>query len=205
MPGVYDEETIEVDNEEIKGRFYEEIEDIRNEEIRDYVEEVSDNAPEEFWSSPASSSGKYHPPEDNIKGGLVIHSIKCKRFAEKLATYELEHERFDKEDKDIVIAGSLLHDIKQVEENDKGDEGHGHLGYEFLDGFELNEEYKDKIKNCVRYHMGKWSEKDPQAEEVRNPSKTVKIVQHADYLASRKDISVVPDAEVSEEQIEEFC
>lgn len=199
MPEVDERKTVELDNEELKAKFSEEVEDIESEEIREYVEKVSENAPKEFWESPASSSGKYHPPEDNVDGGLVIHSIKCKRIAEKLVEHEMDHGRLNEDDKDVIMAGSLLHDIKQTEDIDEKEIGHGEAGYRFLDELDIGGKYED-IKKCVRYHMGKYSEK-PEDEEVQDPSKPVEIVQYADRVASSKEISFLPDIDVPKELI----
>jgi len=35
------------------------------------VEKALAQAPKEFWTAPCSSSGKYHPPEDQVEGGTI--------------------------------------------------------------------------------------------------------------------------------------
>jgi len=77
------------------------LELIQSEGIRNFVKTALAAAPPEFWIAPASSSGKYHPPEDNMEGGLVIHSRKAVRVAIALCRF------FGIEDglmKDMVIA-----------------------------------------------------------------------------------------------------
>lgn len=177
---------------------------IVNTPVKDFVYEALTEAHPDFWKCPASSSGKYHPPEDNGIGGTVRHTIKCVKVTESLLGYfglNLDVE------KDIAIAATILHDICKngypeqwaVHTNNQ----HGLIAYHWLDQFELKSKYvKELIKNAVRYHMSIWSvPKEEAIVAVNNASAIVRIVQVADMVASRIGISYFPgiDLKVNQE------
>jgi hypothetical protein len=53
----------------MKSKLYREIDRISCVDIRDYVATALNNAHNEFWIAPSSSSGEYHPQK--IKGKVV--------------------------------------------------------------------------------------------------------------------------------------
>lgn len=185
-----------------------ETEKIKDEEVKRFVNEALDNVDPKFWTAPSSSSGKYHPVEDNGWGGLVRHVVKtvyaCRVFArEKL---------LDQDELDAAVAAAILHDVCKngIEWNDNTDYTHGKLAYGWLDQFRLdNRILKKQIKNGVRYHMGQWcyvvdpfEERRYTKEELRanieelrralTPRIIEEIVQEADYVASRETMSYFP-------------
>jgi hypothetical protein len=76
------------------------------EEMTKWLELCLDEAPEYFWTMPASTSGWYHSPEDNDKGGLIRHVRKTIIAAKELhQVYKIT-----KEELDLIIAALVLHD-----------------------------------------------------------------------------------------------
>lgn len=172
---------------------------INDVKIRTLIEVALHEAHQDFFIIPASSSGKYHPNEDNGKGGLVRHTIKCVTVVQNLFDFfgiKIKNER------DIVIAACILHDIcKNGLPESWGKHtvlNHGLVAYSWLDQFELRSKYtKELIRLCVRYHMSIWS--DPKEEAiaaVNNSSPLIKIVQVADMISSRREISFFPGIEM---------
>ena len=49
--------------------------EIENEELRNFALYSANEIPNYFWEIPASSSGKYHPITDLGEGGLVRHPL----------------------------------------------------------------------------------------------------------------------------------
>lgn len=92
-----------------KHALYSHLPKIQDAEIREFAREVLDNVPEGFWKTPCSGTGKYHPLENQGEAGLIRHLIKCIYVAEDLCRYF----NLSQEDKDIVLAGTILHDIKK--------------------------------------------------------------------------------------------
>ncbi len=67
---------------------------------------------------PASTSGKYHPPEERGPGGMVLHIRRMCNLAIQLD----RHLALSMYEKDLLIAGCILHDISnctttQIDEN----------------------------------------------------------------------------------------
>ncbi|MEA1899027.1 MAG: hypothetical protein U9N53_15320, partial [Bacteroidota bacterium] len=114
----------EIRKELIEENFGDIVDLIKSKKIRDFVEGALSQAPREFWIAPASSTGKHHPPENNVKGGLVVHTRKGIRVILNLfRLYGIEDQLL----KDKMIAGFILHDIGKGGDpwEDRTDPEHG--------------------------------------------------------------------------------
>ena len=189
-------------NENLRKMLYSKISEIGNLEIRKFVKEALDYAPKDFWITPCSGSGKYHPPENQGNGGLIRHLIKCIETAKDLCRYF----GVNSEQKDIILAAVFLHDIKKNGDpwGESTDMEHGKIGAEFLDSFGLREPYKTKIKNCVRYHLYRFTGTREDIERASNPTEEEKILQLTDLFCARKYASWLPGFEVPQEVIDNF-
>ena len=179
------------------------IQKIQDSEIQSFVRQALDNTPREFWTAQSSPSGKHHPPEDQGEGGIVRHVIKCVYISDELSSF------FSLSDtkRDVVVASSILHDIKKNGEpwGEKTDHCHGRIAYEWLDRFELRQPEKDEIRDCIRYHMAKWVKPDGELERALNPTTAELVVQLSDYFSSRECASFLPGVNVGKEDIENYC
>jgi len=186
----------------LKLILYSKIFEIKDLEIKGFVKEALDNAPLGFWTTPCSGTGKYHPPENQGEGGLIRHLIKCVEVAKDLCRY---YEISDR-DRDIVLAGTILHDIKKNGEpwGKSTDMEHGKIGSDFLEGFKLKEPEKTKIKNCVRYHLGRFTRTIEDVKRASTPTQNEMIIQITDFFCSRKYASWLPGINVGEEEIKKF-
>jgi hypothetical protein len=175
------------------------------------------HADDEFWVSPCSSSGKYHPPEDQGIGGLARHVQKGVVVVMCIARRDM----FEKYEQDCALAAYILHDIKKNGEpwGDNTQYNHGKTASEWLEQFYLEPLRKKMILDAVRYHMAPWNSTLPNdkyslifskdssnhfsakefAEELEEqkrglfPNKIEQAVQWADYFASREGMSFLPD------------
>ena len=182
---------------------------IESEKIRNFVKKALSEAPAEFWEESASSSGKHHPPEDQIKGGIIIHSRKAIQVALSLFRFfEIRNQLA----KDKIIAACILHDIKKggIPWGRNTDYEHGPITarwlkpmaisivdfWVFLENqderkpFNLDPDLRDII-DLVRNHMAIWNRPEPTPALIIGGKITEKriwhlIVQLADYWASRK-------------------
>ena len=161
------------DEDKILSPLIDEINMIENEGIKSYVRSILYRA-EGFWEIPASFSGKHHPPDERSVGGNVLHTKRAVRVAAFLAdSYSLPLE-----ERDIVTAALLLHDItkgiiggpdnsykydpmhpytvglfvKKCQEQDKkyASESQSSTLY-------ISEEESQNILRLVRCHLGPWS------------------------------------------------
>jgi hypothetical protein len=168
--------------------FSNELNEISDEKLRNFAEDLIINADDYFFTIAASTTGKYHPQFDLGVGGLVRHT-RCVVF---FAICEATSRCFEDHEKDLLIVSALAHDIKKL--------GDGTGKYTVPDHPKWAAEYilsrqeatklitkKDAklISDIVYSHMGKWGAQDgmpmPKTE-------LEKALQAADYIASRKEI-----------------
>lgn len=160
--------------------FKEELESIQDEEIRNLTKECLDNAPPHFWYKPASSTGKYHAPEENEQGGLVIHSQRLCIVGEILIAAWWEPINAD-----VARSAFILHDICKYGEGYSASRytmaNHPKLGSNFIKAIARDKYAQNKVNaiaNAVASHMGKFS----SAGYENKPENL--IVHLADLLAT---------------------
>jgi uncharacterized protein (DUF3820 family) len=151
--------------------FDEELALIKYDELRTMTRKVLQKAPRWFWTAPASSTGKHHPPDTNGPGGLCRHIRKVVWLVYKyFQCVDL--------DTDIAVVAALLHDIAKFGIDDEMEVGsdrpqykrHGEIGAEFIerqiraedsDFWEENIPTLLPIVACIERHMGKWGPRQP--------------------------------------------
>lgn len=174
---------------------------IPHEAFRKLTERALEEAPVAFWTSPASTSGKYHPADSLGHGGLVRHTRKVFRLTLDLLNMlgiEPDNTRHS-----IALSAALLHDTWKVTDVD------GHSNFEHpLRAALVVSELLDKefepdaittlegslLCQAIRSHMGRWTSSKYSPNLLPRPeSQLDHIVHTADYLASRKHISLLPE------------
>lgn len=127
-----------------------------------------------FWDIPSSFSNTRHPPDEHGHGGNVIHTKRCVRIASTICdSYSLSQE-----EKDMVIAACILHDItKGIESEDDStfnyDPMHPYTVGPFIiqcqtydkefgndsssSSLFLSEDSLQTILRLIRCHLGPWS------------------------------------------------
>jgi len=179
--------------------FEKELNYITNEELKEFIIECLEKAPEYFYHVPASSSGKYHPKMDLGEGGLIRHTKACVGVGIDL----LRCEQFIENSKwniDIVVSSLLLHDTIKNGFEDSGHtlSEHPLLACDFIENVFNKNNYNEKcitiqkelIKYCIKSHMGKWNMDKEEKEILPKPKAEIeKLVHLADYIASRKYIN----------------
>ncbi|CAB1251533.1 HD_domain domain-containing protein [Ruminococcaceae bacterium BL-6] len=181
-------------NEEKVGLFSKEIGFIKNSNIQDFVKKALVIVPEYFFSIPASSTGKFHPSYALGEGGLVRHTKAAVRIANELLRLEM-YGCYTQEEKDLMIAALILHDTYKLGLNHSKYTVTEHpiIAADFCaEDQQLNniipKEQRIFIANCVKTHMGQWTQDYRSHKEVLEKPKTKyqKFVHQCDYLASRK-------------------
>jgi len=192
-----------------------EIGKIKDRYIRAFVESALAKADPKFWLAPASSTGKYHPPEDMGAGGLIRHVQKGVIVVEQFAS----RAKFDDLESDMALAAFLLHDICKNGVSPWGeytDYTHGFIAYNWLKQFPLNNRYiKEVILNAVRLHMAPWcylvnpfanrmyskEEMQKNLDELHRalvcPSRIELAVREGDYWSSRQTMSFLPGQSIA--------
>ena len=158
---------------EILSPLLNEINLIIDESIRSFVRSILMRN-ELFWEIPSSFSGKYHPYDEHALGGNVLHTKRVVR----IAAYMSESYSLSQEEKDIVIAACLLHDLCKAIygstlEDCKYDPMHPYTVGKFISSCQekdkkfasesesstlfLSEDIVQSILRLVRCHLGPWS------------------------------------------------
>lgn len=179
---------------------------IKNDDIREFAEVLLDDLPDYIWHVGASSTGKYHPEYSLGEGGLMRHQIAVVRFLNFF--FELEQYNADLDDRemDLMRVAGLVHDGRKSGEQSDYERSKftkfDHpiqmakvvLGY---DGKYLNRRELVFISECIKSHMGQWSTDRKSGVELPKPITPFQEFVHlADYLASRKDLTMAFDMSV---------
>lgn len=181
--------------------FRNELDLIEDDMLKDFAEHCIEQAPDYFFTMPASTSGKFHPAYSLGEGGLVRHTKAAVKIANDLLN--LEQNRVLKESKDEIIMALIFHDsVKKGNANSKYTvTEHPLLAADFIE--EQYEQYEFEVdcgelidlKNSVTHiqrliksHMGQWnSDYRTKKEVLPKPEwEDEKFVHTCDYLASRK-------------------
>ena len=172
---------------------------INNIEVRTLVEKVLKKVSKNFFTAPASSSGKYHLADECQEGGLVLHTKRVVRLAHEIYGLPWNSKALPAICHDYLIAAALLHDCCKSGRNWEG--GHTVTEHPLL-AADLVLEVAGKematiaqpIAATIRSHMGTgWYEVSWAKPELPAPETVLqKLLHEADYLASKKHIEVTP-------------
>ncbi len=183
--------------------FKNELEMIKDKELKKFAEYCLVRLPDYFFKVPASSTGKYHPSYTLGEGGLIRHT----KAAIKIANDLLNLEQYQDLESDLIIFALLFHDGLK-----KGDPEsrytlvqHPILAAEFIwenlkdyvvvndiPGHEIFIDKIDNIQALIKTHMGQWNYDYRSKKEVlpKPTTEAQKFVHLCDYLASRKYLIV---------------
>lgn len=189
--------------------FNEELNLFENEDIREFCEELLETVPEYFWQVSASSTNKYHPDYTIGFMGLAKHVKGATRFLNHMLSVDCVKNQFTSRERDLLRTAIMNHDDEKLGRNGSqytlfkhplliAERIRAYKGYEWLPDEEL-----DYIADACAAHMGQWNT-DKRSKDVLPLPETIgqQLVHLADYLASRKDLTVSFD-EVIDELIEE--
>lgn len=175
---------------------------IVNEDIREFAKVLVENLPDYIWHVGASSTGKYHPAYSLGEGGLMRHQIAVVRFLNYF--FELEqYQSLGSRNIDMMRVAGLVHDgRKSGEQADYEKSKYTKFDHPIqmanvvrsYDGQYLNHEELEFIAHCIESHMGQWSTDKKSSTVLPKPLDVYQHFVHlADYLASRKDLTMAFD------------
>lgn len=132
----------------------------------------------EFFTQPASASGKYHQGYELGLGGLVRHTVAVMEIARTLFPLY----QFTEDEEDSIISALCLHDIAKPSKTHP------------IEAKLILEPLRDKYPTSVRKvckliesHHGQW---DYFGKLPRPISEAQHFVHLCDYIGSRKNIAV---------------
>ena len=199
-------DTISNENE-VLASLLDEINLINDDSLASFVRSILLKA-ESFWSIPSSFSGRYHPADEHNAGGNVLHTKRVVRVAMVL----VESYALSTDEKDIIIAACLLHDITKgiMSKDDSSfeyDPMHPYTVGKFVSKCQLHDkeygndsqstslfvtdEMAQTVLRLIRCHLGPWS----PVPETYPITYMDYIVHIADNVASKLH-TIIEDSEL---------
>lgn len=176
---------------------------IVNDDIREFAKVLVEGLPNYIWEVGASSTGKYHPAYSLGLGGLMRHQIAVVRFLNYFFELEQYNTKFTSREMDLMRVAGLIHDgRKSGEQSDYERSKFTKFDHPIqmaniirsYDGQYLNHNEIEFIANCIASHMGQWNVDRKSGEVLDKPTSDYQHFVHlADYLASRKDLTMAFD------------
>jgi hypothetical protein len=184
----------------MKTKLDTEINMIQHDNVRTLVRATLDACPACFWTMPAATTGKYHPAISLGEGGLVRHTRAVVRLtAHLLAMADYQPNTLDYS---MAIAAAILHDCCKKNDNETYTAFmHPQRAADLIwqQATLLAAGGEDAVRDAaartiaaiVACHMGRWHVNPRTGEELPTPLTPLqRLVHTADYLASRKDITL---------------
>ena len=176
---------------------------IKNDDIREFAEVLLDGLPDYIWHVGASSTGKYHPAYSLGEGGLMRHQIAVVRFLNFFFELEQYNTKFTDREMDLMRVAGWIHDgRKSGEQADYEKSKYTRFDHPIqmanvvrsYEGKYLNHSELEFIATCISSHMGQWSTDRKSGVVLPKPMNAYQEFIHlADYLASRKDLTMTFD------------
>ncbi len=162
-------------------------------ELRVFTETFLQEVPQDFWTAPASSSGKHHPSFTLGTGGLLRHTMLVMYLANEFSTLF----QLNDNDRQLAVVAACLHDTYKggyTQPWGHTVKDHANLAAVALyeAGLETGlEEDVLQIARAVECHMALWSNEVPI--RIRDMDPISQVVAIADYTAARKMIDELED------------
>lgn len=176
---------------------------IVNEDIREFAKVLVEGLPNYIWEVGASSTGKYHPAYSLGVGGLMRHQIAVVRFLNFFFELEQYKVQFTSREMDLMRVAGLVHDgRKSGEQADYERSKFTKFDHPIqmanvvrsYEGKYLNHDELVFIAHCIESHMGQWNTDRKSSVVLEKPKDGYQFFVHlADYLASRKDLTMAFD------------
>ena len=176
---------------------------IINEDIREFARVLVEGLPNYIWEVGASSTGKYHPEYSLGVGGLMRHQVAVVRFLNYFFDLEQYNTKFTSREIDLMRIAGLVHDGRKSGEQSDYERSkftkfdHPLQMANVIRGYEgqyLNHDELEFIAHCIESHMGQWNTEKKSKAVLPKPLDDYQYFVHlADYLASRKDLTMAFD------------
>lgn len=183
------------------------LDTFENTDIKEFAIVLLNNIPDYIWHVGASSTGKYHPAYSLGEGGLMRHQVAVVRFLNFFFALEQYNSKFTSREMDLMRLAGLVHDArKSGSQEDYEKSKYTKFNHPILmadvvrsfDGQHLNHDEIELVATAISKHMGQWSTDKKSSLELPKPNdKYSRLVHLADYLASRKDLTMDFDSYVT--------
>lgn len=186
------------------------LDTFENEDIKEFAIVLLDDMPDYIWHVGASSTGKYHPAYSLGEAGLMRHQIAVVRFLNFFLELEQYNSKLTSRERDLIRLSGLIHDGRKSGSQEDYEKSkytkfnHPVLMADVVRGFDgqyLNHDEIELIADTISRHMGQWSvDKKTKVELPKPNNKYARMVHVADYLASRKCLTMDFEGYIVEEE-----
>lgn len=176
------------------------LDTFENEDIKEFAIVLLDDMPEYIWHVGASSTGKYHPAYSLGEAGLMRHQIAVVRFVNFFLELEQYNSKLTSRERDLIRLSGFVHDgRKSGSQEDYEKSKYTRFNHPILmadvirsfDGKYLTHEEIEMVADTISKHMGQWNvDKKTNVELPKPNNKFARMVHVADYLASRKCLTM---------------
>ena len=176
------------------------LDTFENKDIKEFAIVLLDDMPEYIWHVGASSTGKYHPAYSLGEAGLMRHQLAVVRFLNFFLELEQYGSKLTSRERDLIRLSGLVHDARKSGSQDDYEKSkytkfnHPVLMADVVrsfDGKYLNHEEIEMVADAISKHMGQWNTDKKSDVELPKPNnKFARMVHVADYLASRKCLTM---------------
>ena len=170
---------------------------IKNSRIKKSAEIFVNMLPDYFFTTAASSTGKYHPAFAAGEGGLLRHSKVAAYILNEIISTKTFGSDFTPDEKDLLRYAILVHDGFKHGITEEQYTKHEHplicatCIRAAKDKMELTDEEIEYVATAVESHMGEWNTSNYSDIELALPtSKAQKLVHLADFLSSKKVLDI---------------
>lgn len=190
------------------------LDTFENEDIKEFAIVLLDDMPDYIWHVGASSTGKYHSAYSLGEAGLMRHQIAVVRFLNFFLELEQYNSKLTSRERDLIRLSGLIHDGRKSGSQEDYEKSkytrfnHPVLMADVVRGFNgqyLNHDEIELIADTISRHMGQWNvDKKTKVELPKPNNKYARMVHVADYLASRKCLTMDFEGYVVEQEPLEF-
>ena len=176
------------------------LDTFENDDIKEFAVVLLDGMPDYIWHVGASSTGKYHPAYSLGEAGLMRHQIAVVRFLHFFLELEQYGSKLTSRERDLIRLAGFVHDgRKSGSQEDYEKSKYTRFNHPVLmadvirsyDGEYLTHEELDLVADTISKHMGQWNtDKKTNIELPKPNNKFARMVHVADYLASRKCLTM---------------
>jgi hypothetical protein len=176
------------------------LDTFENEDIKEFAIVLLDDLPDYIWHVGASSTGKYHPAYSLGEAGLMRHQIAVVRFLNFFLELEQYGSKLTSRERDLIRLAGFVHDGRKSGSQEDYEKSkytkfnHPVLMADIIRGFDgkyLTHEEIELVADTISKHMGQWNTDKKTNMELPKPNnKFARMVHVADYLASRKCLTM---------------
>lgn len=176
--------------------FSKEVSYVKNQRIKESLENLINLIPDYFFHEAASSTGKYHPSFSQGKAGLLRHTKAVVRIAYELLVTKTIGNHYTSDEKDLILVALIMHDSVKRGDNERYTRAdHPLLASSLVrnnkNKTSLSEEEINLVCSMIETHMGEWTNDYEGNKILEEPKdKYQKFVHMCDLLSSKKFLDI---------------